>query len=460
MKAFLGIDVSKGYADFTLLDQNRKQLEESFQLDDTRSGHNALKRVLQKSIERYKINEMYCAVESTGGFENNWYATLIQLSTTMPVKVARLNPAGVKHNAAAELNRNVTDALSSRYIAEYMISHPGKVDYNKQNDYYAAFRSLHKHILMLKKQNNQLINELKMLLYSAFPEMMRFCKQGVPYWVLEVLKKYPSAASLAKAQAKTLAKIKSVTMEKAEKLIEKAKNSVASRTNAVEEFLVSNLARQIQEKQHQIEEHKNFLIEQCKGQEVTLLKSIKGIGDYSAAAIMIEIEDINRFASAKHLSSYFGVHPELKQSGDKYAFRMSKKGRASMRAILYMAAQSAVLYDEHFKAIYHRHRSRGKNHKQAIGVIMHKLLRVIFGILFSKQLYKAEVDKKNQEKKITTPVTKEREELSTKRRFQAMEDDAPVSRIQSKKRRAPVESQVPMNGKQVRDHQQELIANI
>ena len=340
------------------------------------------------------------------------------------------------------------------------MGHSEKVMYEKQNDYYASFRSLHKHILMLKKQNNQLINELKMVLYSAFPEMMRFCKQGVPDWASEVLKKYPSAASLAKAKPKTLVKIKSVTMEKAEKLIEKAKNSVASRTNSVQEFLISNLAEQIQEKQQQIDKHKDFLITHCQGEEVTLLESIKGIGAYSASSVMIEIEDINRFASPKQLASYFGLHPVLKQSGDKCAFRMSKKGRASMRAILYMPAQSAVLYDEHFKAIYHRHRGKGKSHKQAIGVIMHKLLRVIFGILSSKQPYKAEVDKKNQEKKATTPVTKDREELKTKRRFQAMENDAPVSRIQNKKRRAPIESQVPMNGKQVRDHQQEPVANI
>ncbi len=30
MNAYLGIDVSKGYGDFTLLDQNKKELEKSF----------------------------------------------------------------------------------------------------------------------------------------------------------------------------------------------------------------------------------------------------------------------------------------------------------------------------------------------------------------------------------------------------------------------------------------------
>jgi len=91
----------------------------------------------------------------------------------------------------------MTDALSARYIAEYPICHPTKIDYTEQNGYYASFRSLHKHILMLKKQNNQLVNELKMVLYSAFPEMMRYCKSGVPKWTLELLTRYPTAAKLA-----------------------------------------------------------------------------------------------------------------------------------------------------------------------------------------------------------------------------------------------------------------------
>ena len=460
MNAYLGIDVSKGYADFTLLDQNKKQLENSFQLDDTRSGHDALKQVLEKSIEHHKLQQVFCAVESTGGFENNWYAMLIQISGSIPVKVARLNPIGIKHHVVAGLNRNVTDALSSRYIAEYLVAYPDKVVYEKQSDYYASFRSLHKHIFMLKKQNNQLVNELKMALYSSFPELMRFCKQGVPDWISEVLKKYPSAESLAKANPKTLEKINNVTMEKAEKLIVKAKNSVASRTNTVQEFLISSLAQQIQEKQQQIDKHKNFLTAQCQGEEVTLLESVKGIGAYSAAAMMIEIEDIRRFASPKHLASYFGLHPVWKQSGDKCGYRMSKKGRATMRAILYMPAQSAVMYDEHFKAIYHRHRSKGMCHKQAVGVIMHKLLRVAWGILTSTKSYEIEVDKKNQIRKVTTPVTQKAEEIKAKRRFQPMENDAPISRIQSKKRRAPIESQVPINGKRVRDHQQEPVANL
>ena len=42
-KAYLGIDVSKGYADFVLLDSQCLVLEDFFQLNDTFEGRNELK---------------------------------------------------------------------------------------------------------------------------------------------------------------------------------------------------------------------------------------------------------------------------------------------------------------------------------------------------------------------------------------------------------------------------------
>jgi transposase len=144
--------------------------------------------------------------------------------------------------------------------------------------------------------------------------------------------------------------------DKAKAIIIKAKNSVASRNNESTSFLIQSLAEQLLEKQLLIAKHKKFLEQSCKGPEVTLLTTITGIGAYSAAAIMIEIEGIKRFDTPKSLVCFFGLNPELKESGDKkFVVRMSKKGRATMRAILYMCAMSAVRYDQHMKAIYQKH---------------------------------------------------------------------------------------------------------
>lgn len=459
MEAFLGIDVSKGYADFCLLNRNKESLEQVFRLDDTRKGHDALRKTIEKSIRKHSLEQVFCAVESTGGFENNWYATLLVASDELPVKVARLNPLGVKHSANAELSRNVTDALSSKYIADYLICHPAKVDYTEQNAYYASFRSLHQNIMMLKKQKSQLISQLKMVLYSAFPEMMRYCKEGVPKWVLELLIQYPTAAKMARARVKTVAKIKGITVDKAEKLKAKASNSVASRNNVAMEFLISSLASQLKEKQRLIVSNKAFLAQNCKGKEVELLESIIGVGSYTAAALMVEIEDIGRFATPAHLVSYFGMHPVIKASGDRTASKLSKKGRASIRATLYMPAHSAVMYDPHIKAIYHRHRSRGAKHRQAIVAVMHKMLRIVHGILSSRKPYNAKIDDANQQKNVEAIEKNPTKYLETVRRFQPEDLDAPISWSEKKKRRVPAESKV-CDAEQVRDHPQTPNANL
>lgn len=447
MKAYLGGDVSKGYVDFTLLDQDKNELEAVFRLDDTRSGHDRLKSELKRLMGKHKLTHVYCGFESTGGFENNWYGSMIDWSKSMPVSVARLNPVGVKKSAQAGLNRNVTDALSSRYIAEYLISHPEGVNYKIQDVQYSSFRSLRNHIDLQNKQKNQLINQLKALLYSAFPELVRYCKSSVPFWVLEVLRKYGSVEKISRLKVEQLIKINHVDSSKATMLIEKAKKSISSRSDETSTFLIKNLASQLIEKEQFIRELKDHLEQTCKGPQVSLLTGVKGIGSYSAAAIMIEIEDIHRFCSPKKIASYFGLHPELKESGDKkLQSRMSKKGRASMRAILFMCASTAIRHDEHLKGIYHNHRNRGKSHRQAIGVIMHKLLRIIWGMLIHNSEYDYRQDEANQAKARNPSSQTMDVESEEKRRFQAPDEDAPITAIQTRKRKVRIESQAPILG--------------
>ena len=75
---------------------------------------------------------------------------------------------------------------------------------------------------------------------------------------------------------------------------------------------------------------------------------------------------------------------------------MSKQGRPDVRKALYMSGLSAIRHDEGFRKLYHRYRLKGYNHFQAIGVVMHKLLRVVYGILVHQTPYDPEVDKANQ----------------------------------------------------------------
>ena len=71
MKNFLGIDVSKGYADFVLIDEQKQPIVQNFQLDDTPDGHIRLGDFVRELFERHPDLTVVAAAESTGGYENN-----------------------------------------------------------------------------------------------------------------------------------------------------------------------------------------------------------------------------------------------------------------------------------------------------------------------------------------------------------------------------------------------------
>jgi transposase len=451
MEGYLGIDVSKGYSDFVLINKQLNVLEKTIQLDDTTQGHGHLKQWLAQCVITHGLTQVYAGLESSGGFENNWYAMLIDAGRDLPIKVCRLNPLVVSKSGQASSTRPVTDAISAEHIAGYLVRYADQVSYQQADTTYRSFRSFHNHIELLTRQKSQLINEVKQLLYSCLPELQRYCKKSIPRWVLELLIKYPSAARLSRAKAQTVAKIRGITKDKAQRLIQQASQSIASRGDALDEYTVANMARDILNKKQRVDQYKAALVQRCQGPEVEVLQSIKGIGAYSAACIMIQIEDIARFSSPKRLAAYFGLHPTIKQSGDKQAVsRMSKQGRAQIRKTLFMCANSAVLHDPHMKAIYHRHRAKGKKHKQALGVIMHKMLRIVWGVLTSQKPYDAQIDKTNQQKQTITAEQNMDLQTAFKRRLQDFDENAPISRIATKKRKAYQLSQVS-KAEQVRD---------
>lgn len=87
---YMGSDVSKGYADLTILDQKKEVVEDNFQLDDTFEGHNQLFKILSNFCVQHPEPKLFAAVESTGGYENNWFNTLHKLQSTMELSVAKL----------------------------------------------------------------------------------------------------------------------------------------------------------------------------------------------------------------------------------------------------------------------------------------------------------------------------------------------------------------------------------
>lgn len=450
-KAFLGIDVSKGYADFLLLDEQKQTVEEAFVLEDNRKGREELKALIEKWFSQ-GVEQLYCGVESTGGYENNWYSFLKTLSAGEKVQVARLNARAVKAVSDAALKRTITDAVSAENIAVYLISFAEKIDYNnrqmKQVDAFKEGRQHNSFIRMQQKQKVQLSNQLEKLLYQHFSEILVYCRHGIPVWLLKMLIKYPCATAVLKAGITKLSAMQGISIEKAGALLQKASQSTQLVSSQIQHVITAT-AREILHKEDILQQEKTYLTKLYEQDEqVKLLTSIKCIGAESAVALMLEIEDVTRFMLVKKITAYFGVHPTFKQSGDgTWGSHMSKKGRSEIRSVLYMASLSGIRCNPILKQLYARCRAKGMKHYQAMGVVMHKLLRIIYGVLKNKKEFDETIDQKNQslaaekQKQIEQGQKENKKSAEQKKhRYQSVSIEAPISRRAAQKRRKQIAS--------------------
>ena len=66
---------------------------------------------------------------------------------------------------------------------------------------------------------------------------------------------------------------------------------------------------------------------------------------------------------------------------------MSKMGRKAPRWILFMVATCAIIKNEMIRELYLEYLEKGKTKMQAIGIMMHKILRIIYGMLKNHNPY-------------------------------------------------------------------------
>jgi len=117
------------------------------------------------------------------------------------------------------------------------------------------------------------------------------------------------------------------------------------------------------------------------------LLTIPGVGQFTAAVVVAEVGEIDRFDSDKALVSYAGLDPVVHQSGEKEVHgSISKEGSAQLRWALVQAAHTAVRCDDYFGNFYTRLKSR-KNHQVAIVATARKMLVSIYYMLSRRETY-------------------------------------------------------------------------
>jgi transposase len=127
----------------------------------------------------------------------------------------------------------------------------------------------------------------------------------------------------------------------------------------------------------------------AQGDTFRLLQTIPGVGQFIAASLIGEIQDITRFDSAKALVAYAGLDPRIRQSGHTLnsTGRLTKRGSSHLRRNLFIAASVARRHDPQFEALYSKKRSEGKSYIVATCVVARKLLIVTRAVWLSGKPY-------------------------------------------------------------------------
>ena len=117
-----------------------------------------------------------------------------------------------------------------------------------------------------------------------------------------------------------------------------------------------------------------------------LLRTIPGVGPVAATAILAELPDPARFATAQQAAAYAGLAPREYRSGTsvKKRTRLSKAGNARLRKALDLPALTATRFNPLVAAFYERLVTAGKPKMAAIGACMRKLLMIAYGVLKSR----------------------------------------------------------------------------
>jgi len=118
------------------------------------------------------------------------------------------------------------------------------------------------------------------------------------------------------------------------------------------------------------------------------LLSIPGIGRCTAALLISELGDINRFKHLDHLASYCGLVPDVRSSaGREKVLGLSRRGNRRLRTALVESAWVAKRWDESLANTYSTAIEQGKCPQKAIVKVARRLLNRIRAVWKKGEYY-------------------------------------------------------------------------
>ena len=377
---YVGIDIAKTNHYASIVNYSTGHvLESPFLVTNNKEGFD----FLYSKIKHFNKENVLIGLESTAHYGNN----LIFYFHEKQFKLGVINPIQTATLRKTRIRKVKNDKVDSMLICEAL----SLGYYNLLSDYdikLLEIKSLCRFHKELKDKASEAKIQLKTYVDQLFPELNVFFKDNLDIKTAhELLKLYQSPNDISKVNLTKLSNllIKSsrgkYDKNRAIELKTLASNSVGINNNAlsIQIKMTIELIELLESQIKDIEKQVSGFIKKSDN----VITSIPGIGDMTAAIIIAEIGDINRFDNPCQVLAFAGLDPSVKQSGNFNASstRMSKRGSSLLRYALILAANNVQLNTKTFNNYYNTKRSQGKLHYNALGHCAGKLVRNIFYML-------------------------------------------------------------------------------
>ena len=377
---YVGIDIAKTNHYASIVNYSTGEvIENPFLVTNNKQGFD----FLYSKIKDFNKEKVLIGLESTAHYGNNlifyFHEKQFNLGIINPIQTAALRKTKIRKVKNDKVDSLlICEALSLGY-------------YNLLSNYdikLLEIKSLCRFHKDLKDKAAEAKIQLKTYVDQLFPELNGFFKDNLDIKTAhELLKLYQSPEDISKVN---LTKLSNLLIKSSRGKYDKNRaielKKLASNSVGINNFALSiqikmtiELIELLESQIKDIEKQVSDFIKKSDN----VITSIPGIGDMTAAIIISEIGDINRFNNPGQVLAFAGLDPSVKQSGNFNASstRMSKRGSSLLRYALILAANNVQLNTKTFNNYYNTKRLEGKLHYNALGHCAGKLIRTIFYML-------------------------------------------------------------------------------
>ena len=377
---YVGVDIAKTNHYASIVNHSTGEIiENPFLVTNNKQGFD----LLYSKIKDLDKENVLIGLESTAHYGNNF----IFYFHEKQFKLGLINPIQTSTLRKSRIRKVKNDKVDSLLICEAL----SLGYYNLLSNYDIELLEI-KSLCRFRKDLKDKVSGAKIQLDSfvdqVFPELNYFFKNNLDIKTAhELLKLYQSPQDISKINLTKLSNllIKSsrgkYDKNRAIELKQLASRSVGINNSAlcIQIKMTIELIELLESQIKDIEKQVSEFIKKSDN----VITSIPGIADTTAAIIISEIGDINRFNNPSQVLAFAGLDPSVKQSGtfNASSTRMSKRGSSLLRYALILAANNVQLNTKTFSNYYNIKRAQGKLHYNALGHCAGKLIRTIFYML-------------------------------------------------------------------------------